>query len=181
MKTFNCILGGFSILGAVYCMFFHGATFLSSGLVVAILLGMMGVCSIFEFATNKEAKNTEDRKKLAANGVVSLIFGIGAAVVSLCAIFFPAVRAMLDIMILIMFVLWLIYAGIAGIFSSVAIKKLGSKMWVFSLIMNILLIVTGLYGATHLVYAAFAIGYMIGAALMVYGVRLIMSAFEKTE
>ncbi len=181
MKTFNCILGGFGILGAAYCMFFPGATFLSSGLIVAILLGMLGVCSIFEFATNKEKKNDEGRKKLAANGVIELIFGIGAAVLSLCSLFFPAVRAMLDIMILIMFVFWLIYAGIAGIFSAVQQKKLGGKMWVFSLIMNILLIVTGLYGATHLLYAAFAIGYMIGIALLVYGIRLIMSAFEKSE
>ena len=181
MKTFNCILGGFSILGAAYCMFYPGATFLSSGLIVAILLGMMGVCSIFEFATNKEAKDTAGRKKLAANGVIELIFGIGAAVLSLCSIFFPAVRAMLDIMILMMFVFWLIYAGVAGIFGAVAMKKLGSRMWVFSLVMNILLIVTGLYGATHLLYAAFAIGYMIGISLLVYGIRLIMSAFEKSE
>lgn len=181
MKTFNCILGFFSILGAVYCMFFPGATFLSSGLIVAILLGMLGTCSIFDFATNKEAKNSAGRKQLAVNGVIELIFGIGAAVLSLCSLFFPAVRAMLDIMILIMFVFWLIYAGIAGIFGAVAIKKMGSKMWVFSLIMNILLIVTGLYGVTHLLYAAFAIGYMIGVALLVYGIRLIMSTFEKTE
>ncbi len=181
MKTFNCILGGFSIFGAVYCMFFPGATFLSSSLIVAILLGVMGICSIFEFATNKAEKNTEGRKKLAANGVIQLIFGIGAAVLSVLAMFIPWVRAMLDIMILIMFVCWMIYAGIAGIFGAVAVKKLGSKIWVFSLIMNILLIVTGLYAATHLLYAAFAIGYMIGVALLVYGVRLIMSAFEKHE
>lgn len=181
MKTFNCILGCFGVLGAVYCMFFPGATFLSSGLIVAILLGVMGICSIFEFATNKEAKNTQGRKKLAANGVIELIFGIGAAVLSVLAIFIPWVRAMLDIMILIMFVFWLIYSGVTGIFTAVAIKKLGSKMWVFSLIMNILLIITGLYGATHLVYAAFAIGYMIGITLLVYGIRLIMSAFEKHE
>lgn len=181
MKTFNCILGGFSILGAIYCMLYPGATFLNSSLIVAVLLGVLGVCSIFEFATNRDRKAEEGRKKLVANGVVELIFGIGAATLSVLAIFIPAVRGVLDIVILLMFAFWLIYAGVAGIFKAVAFKKLGAKTWVFSLIMSILLIVTGLYGATHLLYAAFAIGYMIGIALLVYGVRLIMSVFEDKE
>ena len=181
MKTFNCILGAFSVLGATYCMFFPGATFLSSSLIVAVLLGLMGVCSIFEFATNKERKNEQGRKGLFANGIAELIFGIGAAVLSVLAVFIPAVRAVLDIVVLIIFLFWLIYSGVTGIFKAVALKKLGAKMWVFSLVMSILLVVTGLYAATHLVYAAFAIGYMIGIALMVYGVRLIMSVFENRE
>jgi len=181
MKTFNCILGFFSILGAVYCILFPGATFLSSSLIVAILLGIMGICSIFEFATNRERKEEQGRKKLVANGVVGLIFGIAAAVLFVLAIFVPSVRAIMDIIILLMFVFWLIYAGVIGIFKAVALKKHGGKMWVFSLVMSILLVVTGLYGATHLVYAAFAIGYMIGIELLVYGIRLIMSAFEKNE
>lgn len=181
MKTFNCILGGFSILGAIYCMFYPGVTFLSSGLIVAVLLGAMGVCSIFEYATNKERKNEAGRKSLAANGVIELIFGIIASVMCVLAIFVPAVRGVLDITILMMFVFWLIYAGIAGIFKAVAVKKLGGKMWVLSLVLSILLIVTGLYATTHLVAAAFAIGYMIGIELLVYGVRLIMSVFESKE
>ncbi len=180
MKTFNCILGVFAILGAVYCLCFPGATFLSSSVVVAILLGVMGVCSIFEYATNRNKENKND-KGLVANGVLGLILGIGCAVTSVLAMFIPWVRAMLDVMILLMFVFWLVYAGVTGIFGAVAQKKLGGKMWVFSLVMAILLIVTGLYGASHLLYAAFAIGYMIGIELLVYGVRLIVSVFEDRQ
>ncbi len=181
MKTFNCILGAFSILGAIYCMCFPGATFLSSGLIVAILLGVLGVCSIFEYFTNRDRKSEDGRKALAANGVIELVFGIGAATLSVMAVFIPQVRGVLDVIILLIFVFWLIYAGITGVFKAVAIKKLGAKIWVFSLVMSILLIVTGLYGATHLMYAAFAIGYMIGIELLVYGLRLIMSVFENKE
>lgn len=180
MKTFNCILGVFAILGAVYCLCFPGATFLSSSVVVAILLGVLGVCSIFEYATNRNKEDKSD-KGLIANGVLGLILGIGCAVTSVLAMFIPWVRAMLDIMILIMFVFWLIYAGVTGIFGAIAQKKLGGKMWVLSLVMAILLIVTGLYGASHLLYAAFAIGYMIGIELLVYGIRLIMSVFEDRQ
>ncbi|MBR3988271.1 MAG: DUF308 domain-containing protein [Clostridia bacterium] len=179
MKVFNCILGIFAIFGSIYCMFFPGATFLSSGWIVAILLGMLGVCSIFEYAANRK-KAEKSNTKLVASGVVGLVFGIIAAVLSLLALFFPQVRGILDITILLMFVLWLVYSGVAGIFGAIAQKKLTErKMWVFTLVMSILLVLTGLYAATHLLYAAFAIGFMVGIELMVYGIRLLLSVFEK--
>lgn len=181
MKVFNCILGVFAIFGSIYCMFFPGKTFLSSGFIVAVLLGMLGVCSIFEFVRSRKNKEAS-KKNLIANGVLGLIFGISAAVLSVLALFIPAVRGMLDLIILIMFVFWLVYTGVAGIFSAVAQKKLGvGKIWIFSLIMSILLLITGLYAISHLLYAAFAIGYMIGTALLIYGVRLVSSVFEDKE
>ena len=182
MKVFNFILGVFAIFGSLYCMFYPGATFLGGGWIAAFLLGVMGICSIFEYVRNRKNPDQADKKALVANGVIELVFGIGAAVLSILALFSPAVRGMLDIIILLMFVFWLIYSGITGIFGAIAVKKLtGSKVWIFSLIMSILLVLTGFYAATHLVYAAFSIGYMIGVAVMVYGVRLIASVFEKED
>lgn len=182
MKVFNCILGVFSVFGSIYCMFFPGATFLSSGWIAAILLGVMGICSIFEYIRNRKEKGENTDKKLVANGALGLVFGICAAVMSVLALFLPSVRGIIDITILLMFVFWLVYAGIIGIFGATEQKKLGGgKMWVFTLVMSILMIVTGVYAVTHLLYAAFAIGFMIGIELMVYGVRLIMSVFEKHE
>ena len=179
MKVFNCILGVFAIFGSIYCIFFPGATFLSSGWIAAVLLGMIGICSIFEYVRNRKNPD-KSGKAVIANGVLGLVFGIVAAVMSVLALFVPQVRGIIDITILLMFVFWLIYAGIAGIFGATRQKKLTEgKMWVFTLVMSILLVVTGLYAATHLMYAAFAIGLMIGIELMVYGIRLVMSVFEK--
>lgn len=175
MKVFNCILGFFAILGGIYCTVFPGITFLNSGIILAILLGVMGLCSVFEFIANRK------NKELLASGIVELILGIGSAVISILAIYSPAIRLMLDILVLMMFVCWLIYSGVTGIFTAVAVKKLGSKMWVFSLVMSILTILTGLFAASHLLFTVFAIGYMIGFGFTVYGLRLILSVFEKKE
>lgn len=176
MKVFNCILGVFSIFGAIYCMFYPGLTFLSSGWLITILLGVIGICSIFEFATSSDKKAN---KGLAADGIIGLILGIGAAVISILGIFSPWVRGSLDLTILILFAFWLAYSGIASIVKSVALKKNGGKMWIFTLILGILVLITGLYGAVHPVFSAVTIGYIIGIDLMIYGARLIASMFEE--
>lgn len=176
MKVFNCILGLFSILGAVYCIFYPGLTFLSTGWLITILLGAMGICSIFEFATSSDKK---ENKSLAANGIVGLILGIGAAVISVLGIFSPLIRGSLDLIILLLFAFWLFYSGVASIAKSVSLKKNGGKMWILTFILGILVLLTGIYGALHPVFTMVTIGYIIGFELIVYGVRLIASIFEK--
>lgn len=176
MKVFNCILGLFSILGAVYCIFYPGLTFLSTGWLITILLGAMGICSIFEFATSSDKK---ENKSLAANGIVGLILGIGAAVISVLGIFSPLIRGSLDLIILMLFAFWLFYSGVASIAKSVSLKKNGGKMWILTLILGILVLLTGIYGVLHPVFTMVTIGYIIGFELIIYGVRLIASIFEK--
>lgn len=178
MKAIKCIFGVLSILGAFYCMFFPGLTFLDAGWIVAILLGVYGICSIVGYFTNSKKKEKTDNGNMIADGIVGLIVGIAAAVISVLALFSTSVFAMLDLIILLIFAFWLLYSGVSSIMDSVKQKKSGGKMWVLSLILGIVLILTGIYGATHLLFAAFSIGYIIGFELMIYGIRLITSAFE---
>ena len=49
MKVFNCIFGILSIIGAIYCMFYPGLTFLNAGWIVTILLGVWGICSVIDY------------------------------------------------------------------------------------------------------------------------------------
>ena len=181
MKIFNCILGVFSILGAVYCMFFPGVTFLSTGWIAAILLGVYGICSIFEYFSNPARKEKKNNSGLIAGGVIGLIIGIASAVLSVIALFSTGIRAILDVTILLLFAFWLVYSGVAGIIGAVMRKKNGGKMWWLSLVLGIILILSGIYGATHPLIAAFSVGYMIGIELMIYGIRLIMTVFENNE
>lgn len=181
MKIFNCILGVFSIFGAVYCIFYPGVTFLSSGWLVAILLGVYGICSIFEYFSNRSKKENKKSTGLVAGGVIGLIIGIASAVISVLALFNVTIRASLDLVILIMFAFWLVCSGVISICGAVTQKKNGGKMWILTLILGVALIIAGLYGATHLLFAAFSIGYMIGIELMTYGICLIASVFGKNE
>ena len=79
MKVFNCIFGILSIIGAIYCMFYPGLTFLNAGWIVTILLGVWGICSVIDyFAKRKKAKAEQSE---AIMGTLGLVVGIAAAVI----------------------------------------------------------------------------------------------------
>lgn len=180
MKAFNCILGVFAILGATYCIFFPGVSFLSTGWIVTVLLGAWGVCAIFDYFSNRKKK--EMSKTEPVLGVLGLICGICAAVVSILAMIKVELRAVIDITMLYMFCGWLILSGIESIVMAVKAKHASeSKMWVWSLIWGIITIVGALFGCVHLLFMAQIIGLMIGALLIMYGVRLISSVFENND
>lgn len=177
MKIFNCILGIFAIFGAVYCIFFPGISFLNTGWIVTVLLGAWGVCAIFDYFSNR--KKQEKSKTGVVLGVLGLICGIGAAVMSTLALFMPSLRLVIDVTMLYLFCGWMAASGVSSIMS--AIKQKGnsqSKMWVWTLIWGILILIGALYGCFHMLLFAKMIGVLIGALLMAYGIRLISSVFE---
>ncbi len=178
MKVFNCILGIFAILGSIYCIFWPGVTFLNTGWVVTILLGAWGFCAIFDYFSNPD----EDKKSksTAAMGTLGLVAGIAAAVFSVLALFMPGIRLIFDVIILCLFTGWLVVSGILSIAGAIKVKKNSdSKSWILTLILGILVVIAGVYGFFHLIFMAQTAGVLIGVFLMLYGVRLICSVFEK--
>lgn len=178
MKIINCMVGIFAIIGSIYCLFFPGMSFLNVGWIITAILGVFGICSIaFYFTKKKIYKNLMIE---GVHGVFSLIVGIAAAVVSILAIFIPSIQIALDIIILIIFAVWMIADGISSIAESLAMKKAStSKSWILALILGIIMLILGIYGICHLIFVARAIGIMIGIMLMSYGIKLIASLFEK--
>lgn len=178
MKVFNCIFGILSIIGAIYCMFYPGLTFLNTGWIVTILLGVWGICSVIDyFAKRKKAKAEQSE---AIMGTLGLVVGIAAAVISILAMFMPSIRLMFDVIILCIFSGWLVVDGISSVAMSFKVKEAASSgAWLIPLFCGILVIIGGIYGFFHLVFAAQTIGFIIGVLLAVYGVKLILLAFEK--
>ncbi len=178
MKVFNCILGIFSILGSVYCIFYPGLSFLNSGWIVTVLLGAWGICAIFDYFSNPN--ENEKSKSKAAMGALGLVAGIAAAVTSVLAMFIPGIRLIFDVIILCVFSGWLVISGIMSIVQSIkASKAASSKAWIFTLILGILVLITGILGFFNIIIMAQTIGLLIGILLMTYGIRLVCSVFEK--
>ena len=179
MKIFNLILGILSIIGAIYSIFYPRITFLNIGWIVTVLLGVWGICSIVDYAINCGKK--QNSKGEAFMGVLGLVFGIVAAVASVLAVFVPSIKVVLDIIILCIFSGWLIISGINSAVSSFKVRKSGSKSWILTLICGILVLVAGIYGYFNLIFVARTIGFIMGILLLVYGLRLVVSVFEKAD
>ena len=174
MKVFNCIMGIFSLFAAFYCFFMPGiSAVMTIGWIVTCLLGVIGFCGIFEYARNKK------EKKDMVNGVIGLILAIGAAVLSTIAMFDVSLRATYDLIVVVMFALWLVLSGVDSTVTSFKLKKEGHKSWWLTLLLGILVIIMGMYAGTHLIYATMTLGYVMGFSLTFYGIKLICSVFEK--
>ncbi len=180
MKVINGIIGVLSIFGALYCLFFPGLSFINIGWVITTILGIFGICSIiFYFTKKKIYKNLMIE---GIHGVFGLVVGIAAAVVSMLAIFVPGIQAVLDLIILVIFAVWMIVDGISSIAESFVMKKASkSKSWILALVLGIIMLILGIYGICNLIFAARFIGITIGIMLMSYGIKLIASLFEKDE
>ncbi len=178
MKVFNCILGVFAILGAIYCICFPGVTFLNTGWIITVLLGAWGFCAIFDYFSN--SNEAEKSKSRAGMGTLGLIAGIAAAVISVLSIFSVVPLAIIDTIMLYLFAGWFIISGVMSISGAFRVKKTtSSKSWVLTLILGILVLLAGIYGCFHPLLMARTEGLLIGIYLMTYGIRLICSPFEK--
>ncbi len=180
MKVINGIVGVLSIFGAIYCLFFPGLSFINIGWVITTILGIFGICSIIFYFTKK--KMYENLMIEGVHGAFGLVVGIAAAVVSILAIFVPSIQAVLDLIILIIFAIWMILDGVSSIAESFAMKKAStSKSWILALVLGIIMLIFGIYGICHLIFVARFIGITMGIMLMSYGIKLIASLFEKDE
>lgn len=180
MKIFNFIIGIFSFFAAFYC-FAHptGWFFANVGWVVSAIFMIAGICSIFEYARKKE------NKEFIVTGVMGLVFGIAAVIVSLFILFNFKAQIFTDVIVLVLFAIWLIYIGIESIGKSIRAKKEKAKSWWWTLILGILCILSGLFAGTHLLSTAISLSFTIsiffGTMFTVYGVKLVGSIFEKAE
>lgn len=180
MKIFNAIVGVFAIFASIYTMCFPGVSFLKAGWIVTIVLCVWGVCALFEALSKK--MTGPDGKITVGGAILALLGGVAAAALSLVALFRPGLSVMLDLVIVWIFTFWLIVSGISSIVSAVkVVKPLGGNGWIVSLLLGGLTLIGGLYGIFHILAMMQTIGLLLGALLMLYGVRLIASVFEKSH
>lgn len=178
MKVFNAILGIFAIFAAIYCIWFPGVFFLESGWIVTMLLAAWGACALFEAISKRATKKTEG-KWTFVSAILAILGAIAAAIICLLAISRPRLSLTLDLAVLIVFVTWMIVSGILSIINAVTVgKKAEGKKWIWGLVLGILSVLAGLYGIFHILVLAKTIGLLLGALMMVYGIRLLSSLFE---
>lgn len=177
MKLFNGILGVFSIFAAIYCFWYPGISFLNAGWMVTILLVGWGVCVLFETATNHGEGKPD--KITVVKGIIALASGVVTGISAILSGANPEIAIVTDKIIVYIFILWLVISGFSSMLVAVtSIKILPRSRWIMKLILGVLTLLAGVYGAYHVFLTAWTVTIMFGALLLVYGGRLLASVFE---
>lgn len=93
---------------------------------MSVLLVAWGICAIFDYVSNR--KNDYNPKSEVAFGINNRSdCGIAAAVLSVLAIFIPAIYVMVDVVILYLFLFWPIISGVFPKINAVQLKKTGGS------------------------------------------------------
>lgn len=181
MKLFNGILGVLSIFGALFCIFWPEASFLNAGWIIALVLGLWGICSIVTFFIDKSYGDVD--KENAGKGLLGLVIGITALVVSILSMFMPVVEGVFMLILLVLFVVFLFVYGISSIVKAIKTKKKSkkSKKWIGSLILGIISILVGMVAVGDWFIAADLVSIFIGIMLGVFGCILIASIFQPDD
>lgn len=163
MKVFSIILGILLIIGGFFCLFQPGATFLSLGLIVGILLLVNAIGTIIDFAAAKKGYRSG----------FDLAWGIIAGILGVLLIVNRSAQFMTDVVFIYIFATWLLIGGIIRIAVGFKMKGLGSTKWGWGLAMGIIFIILSILSFLNPVVTAFTIGFLLAVIVITAGINLI--------
>ncbi len=166
MKVLTIIMGVLVTIGGFFCMFTPGATFLTLGWLVGILVTVAGINIIAAYVAARKA---------GASSAWDLVSGILTTVVGLMLIFNNFMQLFTDVMIIYFFAGMLIVTGIFRVVAALKLKK-AAQSWVFILVIGIITVLLGCYSFIHPVFTAVTIGFLMGFWVIQSGINLIIVA-----
>lgn len=162
MVVLSVIVGILLMMCGFYCIFAPLPTFLTFGVVIAILLLVYGIVGI----VNVIRKRAEP---------ITLIVDILAIIVGVIAIFSPAEGLLIDVILVYVVSAWFVIQGVISIVVSIKARKI-QKGWVLGLILGIIGVIIGILSFFRPMIPAIAIGLMIGIFLIESGLNMIVFA-----
>ena len=160
MSILTIILGVLLIIGGVCCMFTPFATFLSAGMMIAMMMFIYGITGVVRFF-QKDC------------GVLELISSILAIIVGVIAIIRPGSTLVLDSLVLNMVSAWLLVKGLINIIVSIQSKD-EVKGWGWGVAAGVLSIIAGVLSFMHPMITALTVGVLMGLFFVENGIDLIV-------
>jgi uncharacterized membrane protein HdeD (DUF308 family) len=156
-------MGILLIIGGVYCFTAPGATFLSLSWMVGALLLVSGIETITAYFL---ARGT-------ASAVWDLLFGILAILIAIVVLTNGYAQLFTDGVLVFAFAFWMTASGVLRVAAAFRLKGMDAGVWVWMLIFGILSILLGLYSFVHPLVTAFAIGFLVGLWILMYGLNMV--------
>ena len=163
MTVLMIIFGILMIACGISCMCTPLITFLDAGYFIVILVAVYGVLGIIRSIAEKRFG-------------VPFVFSILSVIFGVAVLFFPNLMLLADGVLIYMAAAWFVLQGFVSVYTSVTVtKQLGTKWWIFQLIIGILGILLGIYSFFHPAVVAVSIGFLIGFYFIETGFAMLFS------
>lgn len=176
MKILKILLGIAVICAGIYCVVNPAVGTLTICWIMAVLLLVLGLCSICEFAWLKKKENIAGKYGVYFEGssIGCLVIGILAIVISILAMTSEEGRETFFYVISVLFGLTVIVMGIYRIVHACFQKRMGLSVWVATLILGILILIFGIACIFNSFYTMAAIGTIMGLEMLLVGISILL-------
>jgi uncharacterized membrane protein HdeD (DUF308 family) len=164
MKIITIVIGCLLAAGGIYCMVTPGATFLSVGWLVGVLLLASGINSIVAYFS--------ERGEAQKDGAGDLFSGLLTTLVALAILANGYAQFFTDLALIYIFAGWMTLVGALRIQAALKLKSAGFP-WGWIAALGVLSSLLGLYSFFHPVITAFTIGVLIGFQILTHGLNMI--------
>ncbi len=179
MKILYIIFGILSFVVGIVFLINPFDSMMLMGMLLSIFLLLVGLFFILIYFMARDSQRISPTKP--AIGVAGLLFGIALILLSVLAMAVSRMQGALEMIILIIFAVWMIFNGILSVFISFQVRKQDEKGWGITCLVGIIVTAAGLYGLVHMVIFGEALMIVLGILLLLYGVSLICSAFTDPD
>lgn len=164
MRIFTIIMGVLLSIGGVYCMLQPGATFMTIGWLIGVMFLISGVNMLAAYMKQRGQQNASGGDLLSA--ILVLLLGLLLVVNDFA-------QFMTDTFILYLVGITIIITGVARIYTSLNLRKLGIGAWIWAMVVGVFTLVMGIYLLIHPMVTAMALGLLIGFVFIQQGITLL--------
>lgn len=155
------LFGIVSTFFGIWLLTNRGAGFNLTKIILIVDFLFIGISSILGALSHKDTHSTA--KFGMFGGVLTLI----------CGLLLVATPLLPESFMMFLFAFGFVFSGLQGIFASIAMKKVNFNGWILTLIISILLFLTGLSLAGNPLVAFLAIDIITGCGVLITGIDLI--------
>lgn len=165
MRILSIAAGAFMIISGIWCLANPGAAFGSLVLLISVLMMISGICSVIAYVRGKKAFGVSGW--LLADGILSIILAVAML----------ADLGKSEVVLMVFFGMWLLFAGMLRAMTALALKKLNAPGWGWMMGAGALCAVTGFCVFASPLAAGFALMSVIGVLLLMQGVCIIVNGY----
>jgi len=177
MSVLNIILGVLIVIGAGYVLAMPVISSIAICSILSFFMLVFGIAAIFGYVEAKSAEKVA-RKHGAAylkTGIGSLIFGIAAVVLAILARSSIVGEVLFMQLVSTVFGVWILLDGVSLIVTALLVKKAGAPGWLASMILGILIVLSGIFCIINCFAGLTAIGVSFGISMLMSGMAMIFS------